>query len=673
VGFYGRESILAQVDELLVIPPGSRAVISGQPFMLIEGCGGSGRSGLLAEISRRWSRNTPTVLIDSGEFRLTTGQNTDTTAIKVILGTMMRQFQDAVPGYRVRWGRISLLLIAMAAPIQTGSQAGDERELLNRLATCKDPAKLAEVLTLFMNLPLSIPVNVGPVQVDAWAVAKTISVSIIKGLGRSARHPEKAWGAELGWLAPPGLQAKPQAAFQKLIRLSRIAGEEVPALRREVDGLLMSAFLSDLAESATRTHGRPYDFLLLLDNADSPVGWDFLKMLSRTRREGHRLDYGPDPLVVVAAGGDARWQEMADNTPDGNPVSVVQVGDVIRIRLRNLSQERMPQLLAEYPWGTDYLEPAAHVVCHLVYRLTCGHCLASRLVMNELQRTPKLAGDVDKLLGPPWTECLGGPGSTDLAIPDEEVSQRVLNSIARALTPQRMLSSTMLRDLVTLAAARHVGEARQLRGLLMTDRIDLESLFSEVLWSHPAPDGHLAMLPVARHLLLRELASRDPASFISWESVFETLRKRSAEQKPARRVADAPPEGTGERADRLHRLLALGEPAEVVSELTAMVDSVAEPAWLACLDAVTVTPAPPRLQPPASPPGQVTGLPRPVYQLIAAHQLLSDRWDNDARQLHGLYSRTGYAYIQLADYAPADWRIIAQRADYYLALAREIG
>jgi hypothetical protein len=669
MGFYGREPILAKVAELLVVTPGSQAEIRSRPSLLIEGCGGSGRSELLAEISRRCSQSIPAVLIDSGEFKLAAGQNTDVTAVKAILSTMMRQFQDAVPGYRVRWGRMSLLLIAMTAPIQTGSQAGDEQELLNRLATYNDPTRLAEVLTWFMNLPLSITVSVGPVQIDMWTIAKTI----IKGLGRSSRrHPENAWSAELGWLAPPGKQTQPEAAFPKLIRLSRIAGETASAQRREVDGLLTNAFLSDLAESAARIHRRPYNFLLLLDNADSAVGWDFLKVLDRTRREDYRRDYGLDPLVVVSAGGDARWLEMADVTPDGNPVSVVQAGDLTRVRLEDLSQEHMPRLLAEYPWGADYLEPTAHVVCHLVYRLTAGHCQASRLVLNKLQREPGLAWNLDQLLGSPWTETLVRLGRPDRAIPDEEVSQRVLNSLVRALTPQRMLTNTMLRDLVTLAAARHVHEARQLRGLLMTDKVDLERLFSEVLWSHPTPDGYLAMLPVARHLLLRELASRDPVSVISWESVFGSLRKRAAERETARRAGAAPPETPGERANRMHHLLAPGEITEAVSELTTMVHCVEESAWLACLDAVTVTPAPPRLQPPASPPDPVTGLPRTVHQLTAAHQRLSDRWGNDAQQLHSLYSRTGFAYIQLAEYAPAGWRIIAQRADYYLALAREI-
>jgi hypothetical protein len=231
-------------------------------------------------------------LIDSGEFRIAAGQNADATAVKVILSTMMRQFQDAVPGYRVRWGRMSLLLIAMTAPIHTGSPATDEKALLDRLATYRDHAMLAQVLTGFMDLPLNIMVGVGPVQVDMWAIARTI----IRGLGRSGRHqPEKAWSAELGWLAPPGQQTQPQAALTKVIRLSRIADGTAPAQRREVDGLLTNAFLSDLAESAARIHRRPYNFLLLLDNADSAVGWDFLKVLGRTRRQDYRRDYGLDP------------------------------------------------------------------------------------------------------------------------------------------------------------------------------------------------------------------------------------------------------------------------------------------------------------------------------------------------------------------------------------------
>ena len=580
---------------------------------------------------------------------------------------MMRQFQGAVPGYRVRWGRMSLLLIAMSAPIRTGSQAEDEKELLSRLAAYKDPARLADILTRFTDLPMSIMVGLGPVQVDMWAVAKMI----VKGLGLSGRHPERAWSAELEWLAPPGKQAQPQAALQKLIWLSRISGVDNP----EADGLLMNAFLSDLAESAARIRGRPYNFLLLLDNADSDVGWDFLEVLGRTRREDYRGDYDPDPLVVVAAGGGARWLEMPDAAPEGRPVSAVQPGDVDRIRLEGLSWEHMPGLLAEYPLprGADrgQLKPAR--VRRLVYRLTAGHCLASRLMLGELRRDPEFAGSLDQFLGEPWTESLARPDGTSVVIPDEEVSQRVLNSVVRGLTPERTLTGSMLRDLVTLAAARHVHEARQLRGLLLTtDRDARQRLFCDVLWAHSTPDGDPAMLPVARHLLLRELASRDPASLISWESVFRTLQERAAEPHSALRAVAATPQANDGRTNDLHHLLATGRITEVVSVLTAMVPSADEPEWLACLDAVTVTAAPARLVGPVSPEDSVTGLRRTVHFLTDAHQRLSDRWSTNAEQLRELYRRTGYAYVQLIEYAPADWRIIGQRADYYLALAREI-
>src|SRR6516162_6918680 len=62
MGFYGRESILALIEELVIVPPrmGSggpggtaSAQRAGQPrsTLLVEGCGGAGRTGLLAEAS----------------------------------------------------------------------------------------------------------------------------------------------------------------------------------------------------------------------------------------------------------------------------------------------------------------------------------------------------------------------------------------------------------------------------------------------------------------------------------------------------------------------------------------------------------------------------------------------------------------------------------------------
>ncbi len=88
------------------------------------------------------------------------------------------------------------------------------------------------------------------------------------------------------------------------------------------------------------------------------------------------------------------------------------------------------------------------------------------------------------------------------------LAQRVLHVIAAGLTPHGVAFPELVHDLVTLSAARHRDEARRLRGRLITAKVNREQLFSDVLWAHPTPDGRLGMVPVARHLLLRELAAR---------------------------------------------------------------------------------------------------------------------------------------------------------------------
>lgn len=56
MGFYGREPILAKVDDLLVVMPGSQAGIRSRPSLLIEGAavpGAPNSSPRLAGVGRR--------------------------------------------------------------------------------------------------------------------------------------------------------------------------------------------------------------------------------------------------------------------------------------------------------------------------------------------------------------------------------------------------------------------------------------------------------------------------------------------------------------------------------------------------------------------------------------------------------------------------------------------
>ena len=675
--FYGREGILARIEGLVQVPRDTER----RPLLLVEGNGGSGRSELAAEALRRWSPRAPAALVDGLRFDLGTGEHSAATPVRLVLGEMMRQFQRAPHGYSVRWGRMSLLLVAMQKEVDTTDASGGEKEMLDRLAKHGRSALLADLLDWFMSLPISVQAGPASVRVDIGPAARAIARSILGGLSVAWRGSAKGWSAELAWIAPPGMERDPRNAIGELIRISRIAGQRDEQHRREVDSLLMRAFLADITESASRLRGRPYNFLLVLDNSDSLVGQDFLQMLCETRRELFHGDYRHDPLTVVAVGGLVVLPDLAAGAPGGGPADAAWAAAVTRVRLDDLPEECMGSLRREYPCGADHVYPTGPSRDHLVHRLTGGHCQAAKAIFERLPLLdPKLPLNLDELLGAPWTEDFLGIAATGQTLssrggrrnPDSEVAGRILTTIIKGLTPDRVLKPLLVRDLVTLAAGRTIDEARTLRGrLLMSPPADQDTLFSGPLWSHLTPDGCLAMIPVTRHLLLRELQARDQNSIIGWEKVFGTLQER-AEERERERAKDGSLPSPAARADRMHRRLALGEITSVVEELASLVRQVDEATWLSHLDAATATPAPIRLAPSHEPPAAMRDLRRNIYQLAYAHQQESDTWHNNSQQLHNWYSELGAAYIRITDHVPADWTIIHQRAQYYLALAARI-
>jgi hypothetical protein len=696
MSFYGREPILARVSEMIVVNDNNRVPAnSTKSILIVEGCGGSGRSELIAEIARRWAAKAPTAKLDALAFKRPPDQESGPTAVTVLLGSMMRQFTNSVPGYKVSWGRMSLMLIAMVKPVSVAAPDDGEQEMLSRMADAsRDRRVLENLLGWLMSLPLSIPVTAGAVTVDVGPLAKPVAEQVVKRLSRSARHPEQRWQPALSWFAPPGEDGNLRAAVRELIRFSRIAGEvaggQDSAQRLQADSLLMNAFLSDLAESAAHLHGRPNNFVLLLDNADCPAGEELLAAVARARREMFRWPAGLDPLAVAAAGGKPRVLDQVSLAAADSEPGVEDRPDVVRLRLGDLSGPEVAQLVGEYPWGAADIDPPAHVVAHLVYLLTDGHCLAARLVLRELQLDPSLAADLNRLLGTPEAGRVAPAGEADAAkSAPSGVAQRVLHVIAAGLAPHGAALPYFLQDMVTLCAARHRDEARRLRGQLLTAKVNREQLFSDVLWSHPTPDGHRAMVPIARHLLLRELAARPQSSLVSWESLFQDLGEKQAKPHEGERARSAIPssapapasdqtpapapasESDVQRADRLHHLLALGKAATVADEMAALVPRCPEATWLTWLDAITITPVPQRLTP-ADLPENVEGLRRNVFQLITALQQVADPCGHTRDRLHELYSKISSAYTNMTEHAPAHWQIIANRAESFRVRANQI-
>jgi hypothetical protein len=575
------------------------------------------------------------------------------TPVRVMLGEMMRRFANEVPGYKVCWSRVPLMLIAIEEPVRDDESG--QREMIRRLNTYQDRDKLAGLLKAFMVVAPSIKGFPGAVPVDAGQLAEGAAKLLLKRMQWSRWRAQRSWGQALTWFGANGDDGAPGSAISELVRFSLIAAKPTSSQMMELDSRLMKAFIADLAESAADIDGRPFNFLLLLDNADCPVGRRFLNILIKARQELSPPGARPDPLAVIACGGETGALGLEQKPPRRLSASRAE-GDgitsiLLRVGLDGLSQQDVGRFMKDYPWSPRFIEPASHVVEHLVYRLTAGHCLATKLVLQALQLDPHQAKDLDKLLGEPRED--GG------------VSERMLQTIVAGLNTRRVLLKPLRDDLVTISAARHKGEAVLLRDLL-TSAEDERVLLTETLWSHFTADGHLAMVPAVRHLLLRELAARAPderGNKPGWNIVFKLLREHAE----------------ADYAGRLHSTLALGGAISVAAELTGRLQ---DPEWLTLLDALVVTFHPRQLLrrpgewPPDDAAGRLSGSADPpdpaVLSLLTSLQRASDPCADDPPGLHSLYLNISRQYSRVADHSPPQWLLMLERAEYYRSLAEII-
>jgi hypothetical protein len=677
VNFYGREGLMSLAERLIKVDGGSLVTPGGsRPILLVEGCGGSGRSALLQAIAARWDSQAPTARVNSlavlrgmtpadpggheagggRDFVLAreTAGKLKPSPVRLVLSEMMRDYAIELPGYRVSWPRVLLTLIAMQGPVDTGDPAKEKAIMLERLNTYKDDVLLTDVVEGFLTLAGSVQGIPGPVNIGQ--LARDLVKPLVRRMRRSRWQARKSWGPALAWFAPPGSRDGTNTGVLELIRLSQMAVLPDDAFRREVDRMLMKAFLADLGECVAEIPQRPCNFLLLLDDADSAPGREFLTMLVETRLDLFQPGAPPDPLTVIAAGGEIGALRLPDGPPGqafADPEGSDDAREWLRVSLDGLTRSDVTHMFREPPRHAGNLGLAEAVVTHVVCRLTAGHALATQLVLEKLRLAPALAEDLGRLLGKP------GLG------PKDRIGQVILNRLVAGLSSRRTMLASYREDLVTLAAARNREEALSLSDRLTSRRAE-RVLLTETLWAHSTVDGTPGMVPVARYLLLRELAERDadPAGRggSGWSAVFSQLLKSAEEQD--------------DLAGRLHHALALGQVTTVTAELAGRLGDPALPSWLNLLDAVVATPGLGRRAelPPAEPAssglaGVVEQPGESVLGLVAALCRLADPAESNPQELHKLYSAASNHYLDISAYRKAEQTLIDQRAKYYGELA----
>jgi len=609
MSFYGREQLLSLADQLVQTRGGPLIRPDGyRPILVLDGCGGSGRTRFLETFGDRWAAEIPEArvmdpLAHAARNRSSSRGDAVGSAVRSMLPQILSDLGSEVPGYHLSFGRVTIAYVAMQAPVTSADPDEAKREMLGRLANCRG-ARLTSLLTEAIQVSAAgVP---STPSVDSHAIAEhvagllTMRVQRVRFLARIDRGPA------LLWFAPKG-QSGTDAALGALVNLSRLASSPSPAASKAVDQCLIRALLDDLRQSVVKIPQRPGNCLLLLDDADSPAGMEFLENLLRARLDQSQAGMAADPLTVVAASGDLRMLgtmskrrcDVADLTAAdlGRTAAWIRVAlnDMSPVDVQNLVDEKMSLSVAMDATEAPLDNFATQ---HLIYRLAGGHALTTCLALHKLENQPHLIGDLSHLLK--------GDGLKE----SESLEQHVLQKIVRTLQPRRRDIPRFWNDLAVMSAARNRDEVGYLAKFFSGPADWRErALLCDSLWCRPQRDGSVAMLPVARYFLLRKLAETQ------WDEVFAALyevyetpsgsaRHAKDQENDAPEVAPGPSgipvpaaSSADQSAGRLHHALALGRTAEAATDLTrflkasaAAKNAAAADRWLTLLDAVLVTP-----------------------------------------------------------------------------------
>jgi hypothetical protein len=558
--FVGRTGLLDLVNRLTEVPGRTGRAdrpADPPPVLVVEGCGGSGRTALLDKAFEHWHDRTPTALVSPGKLL-----TDDNSAIRPVLAAVMLGLSAGVPGYEVAFERVLLAEIAIAT--RTDGLTPDEALDELRAQTTKYRNRGA-LLDLIRDLAEGVGVIVANLVPPGVAqivptVANRVAELVVEPLRKSRRGSLLVWRAEaLDWFGhqSQGLNLNPEHAR---LQLSVQARSTNPAVRRGVDDLLVAALLADLRHSLARAADRPANVLVLLDDGDTEPAASFTSALLRTRQAladtPGGVDAGlPDPLTLVTTSGGGVAAELAGRLPPAALVDEDAVAGApltglwLRVSSRDLRADQVVRLAKNHVWPHHL---AAETVGEAVHRLTRGHPESTGYVLRRLQDEPDLVDDLDRLLR------RDGPD------PGTPVHRHLLRPFVRGLDEGE---DDLLDALVTLSAARDRTEARHLVDLLPVP-IGLDSaLFtSPALWT----DGRLH--PLVRYLGLRALAD-DPAR---WRAAFTRLLDRAGDDETA----------------RLRHARLLGDRDAVAARLVDLLPQVPTGTWLELFDAVTAEPDP---------------------------------------------------------------------------------
>ncbi|MEV8311503.1 hypothetical protein AB0P36_30260 [Streptomyces flavidovirens] len=528
---FGREAVLdGLVPRLIGLPPRGFQKIPFEhrddlPAVVLTGGRGMGKTALLKRLHSAYRQRTPIALIDCERAEFTerpAEHSLSWSPVTEALAELGEQLAPPVHGAgAVEFPRLAAGLLAVAS---LGWQPHDDENIVAeglRLGLLVEPGsrwrnQTRTWLTKVVAKLAAMASGVGP---GLDVVVETTVESLLDDLFNRGQRASADWYGNY-----PGAGGKAKRGLTLLaLHFRRGSEHRVRAERHLVGALRADLDAAYQGMGRLRRVGRP---VVLIDNAQAPLGRRLVEPVLRDRAEGKR-----DHVVLVAA---LRGHD--------HPA------------LRHAVRRTLPEVRHELGWRRGR-EIASGAVAVELTPLDPEHVRQFFDLTDPRQLThPKLARAVHRLTGgrPVGVDLLARAAGQDphperftpaslLAATvtlreDREGQEVAAELLARLVPPSRLDWLTVLApahdvpSAEALAASRLPGEEGR-TGLAAVR--DVRTLLADEHWP-PAP-GHFVGDPFLRSLLLHRLRYGD-RDFGRWRAVHETLRDYYRDRDVPRRL-----------------------------------------------------------------------------------------------------------------------------------------
>jgi ABC-type branched-subunit amino acid transport system substrate-binding protein len=588
----GREDITGLIEALV-----DRRARQPLPIVVALGPGGSGKTALLDHVKHRYGE-APVARVDVNRA----GSHSVKDILDVVVG-QLRAYSHPHFG-RMRLPRYELVRLAMTTAVEPDEQTQPHRRARELVA--QRMTSLLAITDATATAVEAIPPAQGWARLLRPLLRRLLVLAVVAPAplrflfaGPSFARALRWYDREAGRVLCDGRREGVDSAVTKTWQVV-LAGERWEL--RQLDRLLVDAFLADISSAYRFRRHRRMNCVLLLDGADLLAGVDTFLPPRRPGADGDDDDFltvlagaklaNPHvPLLVVAtkqagpglqeaapALGHDAWRERFERAAgeDGHHAAAF-----LTVRLAPFRIEHTRQFLAEWNRSRDSTVETEALIDEL-QEVTHGHPLAVRLAVQLAEHTfqrdqvvPSVRSLFDERL--PLDETAA---PQDVTV-REYLLQRFLQRFPGA--DEKMTERALARDVFRRLAAPRRLDAATLKLFVPAEwsAESMRSLLGELSFvDRVVEDGteHFVLHPLLRDLLALQLREVPESDEFSHVRVHAALRARY--------------ETLGRQREVMYHSLALGEVHHVANLLRPHVDAGGT-RWVADLVAVARAPQPP--------------------------------------------------------------------------------